>query len=536
MLPTVRRITAEWLTTKYGMAPTASGHHRLTQNATLTTQVIYDSAGTEQSIRLQLREEQGNATWRTTVTATAPDHTSSAVSVLLEAFANPGHTVVPGRPRLVRELVTALRPHDGLARLTLHAQEVDTDVEPLLHVLCDPDRQLPVIVAARPLRPDSLWSSRMRETMPNCAGAASLYLLRDVASVKAFREHVGEHHRVSCGAVRTFLPGVDPAWVPDAARHRFISYARMSDPGDSSWRGIARRVQQAASDTVLPAPLQHLAFPDVSVAHQADRQAALTADRSATDNASLRAEIGLLTELLAQADVDLREASRNADLATRTIAALQEQLEDATATGLRDVEDGLRALDDVARLHSEVELLRARLRTVGRHEDAVVVEEQAGVPQSFEELWGRLRELPGVLVTADQAKALALDESERARVWAAKAWNGLRALNSYALSSDFRGNFYQFCSAGIPGTAGWSHKQLGMNESRTTMGRWGEERRFPVPRDVDPSGWAQMKPHLKLDNGGRAPRIHFLDAKTQRIPAQLVVGYIGAHLTNTMTN
>ncbi|MFB7911959.1 hypothetical protein ACFC1T_36550 [Kitasatospora sp. NPDC056076] len=534
----MRRITADWLTKKFGSVPLASGHHQIDARSTLTTQVVYDDDGAEKAFRLQLRQDEANATWRTTVTAVAsePTHPNAAVSVVLEAFPNPGHTVTPARPALVRDLVEALHPRDGLARLTLHAQEVGTDLDHLLHVLCDQQRTLPVIVAARPLRPDALWSTRMRKTMPQCAGAASLYLLRDAAAVDAFREQIGEHHRVAPGAVRTFLPDVDPAWAPDASRHRFLSSARMCNPADSSWFGIARRAHQMASRAPLPPALHAVSFPDVAQTHQAERQAALTVDRP-VGTSVVDEEIALLTGLLGQADADLKEAARNAELADRTIDALQTQLDAAATVGLRDIEDALTAWDEVERLRAEADVLRRRLHSAGRSEDTVVLEELPGSPQSFEELWERLVELPGVLVTADRDKALALDESDRARVWAAKAWNGLRALNSYALTPAFNGSFYQFCTSGIPGTVGWPHKQLATSESKQTMDRWGDERVFPVPEDVDPSGQAEMKPHLKLDNGGMAPRIHFLDATgIPARPAQMIVGYIGTHLTNTRTN
>ncbi|MFJ6384710.1 hypothetical protein ACIQI7_32470 [Kitasatospora sp. NPDC092039] len=537
-IPTVRRLTVEWLTKKFGSAPLASGHHQLDAISTLTNQVIYGDDGTEHAIRLQLREDQPNATWRTTITATTPPRSATAaVAVLLEAFPNPGHQVNPARPALVRKFVETLRPRDGLARLTLKAQEVGTDVEPLLHVLCDPARTLPVVVAARPLQPDPTWSTRMQKAMPHCAGAASLYLLKDADAVDAFRQEIGEHHRVAPGAVRTYLPDVDPAWGPDAARHRFLSFARMSDPTDTSWFGIARRVQQLANEAPVPEPLRHLIFPDAAQTHHAQRQAALTADRTSTELAALRSDITLLTGLLTQADTDLKEAARNAELSIRTIDSLESELQEANARALRDIEEALTAWDEVERIRGEADTLRTRLREAGRYGDTVVVEQATSLPQSFEELWERLGELERVLVTADRDVALALDESDRSRVWAAKAWNGLRFLDSYAHHPDFNGGVLQFCSAGIPGAVSWTHKQLATNEGKTTMDRWGGERIFPVPPEVDAAGRAAMKPHLKLDNGGQAPRIYFLDAtKTLGQPPRVIVGYIGAHLTNTKTN
>ncbi|MFJ8229641.1 hypothetical protein ACIQ9E_06715 [Streptomyces sp. NPDC094448] len=68
--------------------------------------------------------------------------------------------------------------------------------------------------------------------------------------------------------------------------------------------------------------------------------------------------------------------------------------------------------------------------------------------ESFEELWERLDTFEGLRVTVDKSRALELDEAERARVWAAKAWNALRALDSYAHAAGdgFNGGFCQHCA------------------------------------------------------------------------------------------
>ncbi|MFD8622864.1 hypothetical protein ACFV4E_03045 [Streptomyces hygroscopicus] len=144
----------------------------------------------------------------------------------------------------------------------------------------------------------------------------------------------------------------------------------------------------------------------------------------------------------------------------------------------------------------------------------------------------------GVLVTADRSKALELDEGERARVWAAKAWNALRALDSYtqAAREGLNGGFYQHCTSDRPGAVNWPLKQFAPAESDTTMNRWDAERIFAVPEDVDPSGRKEMQAHLKLGSkGSTSPRIYFLD-DTEGITGRVIVGYIGPHLTNTKTN
>ncbi|WP_186768227.1 hypothetical protein [Streptomyces qinzhouensis] len=134
-------------------------------------------------------------------------------------------------------------------------------------MLGDPTRRMPVIVAAQPLRPSALWSDRLGQAMRQSVGAASLYALTGTEAVDAFRAAIEEYHRVAPGAVRTFLSEVDPAWPKDASRHRFLTVARMSDPRDGAWLGIARTVQRLSAETPLPEALPGQAcvevFPEV---------------------------------------------------------------------------------------------------------------------------------------------------------------------------------------------------------------------------------------------------------------------------------
>ncbi|OLO32508.1 hypothetical protein PZ61_0219680 [Streptomyces sp. MNU77] len=536
----VRRITARWLTEKFGSAPLTSGHHHLDEVSVLTNHAAYLPDGAEHAIRLQLREDRAEATWRTTITAVAFEDRSALLTVGLEVFPNGDTPLAPARPRLVRDLVQELEPTDGPARLTLESQGVDAEgIDALIDVLCDPTRRMPVIVAARPLRPNTLWSKRLGQAMRQCAGAASLYVLADTEAVDAFRAAIGEYHRVAPGAVRTFLTEVDPAWSKDASRHRFLTMARMSDPQDRAWFGLARTVQRLSTEAPLPEALRTLSFPDdAGRRHRAERQAALTSVRPSEELTGMRKDVEDLKALLAQADEELKEAARTAHLSARTTTSLEEQLHAAVQQADDDMEEALRALDDVERARAEADVLRRRLREEGRYDDTVVVEQPPGVPDSFEELWERLDTFEGIQVTADKGKALELDDAERARVWAAKAWNALRALDSYAhvAKEGFNGGFYQHCTSERPGAVNWPLKQLATVESDTTMNRWGAERIFAVPLEVDSSGRAEMQAHLKLDSkGSTSPRIYFLD-DTKGVTGQVIVGYVGPHLTNTKTN
>lgn len=535
----VRSATAEWVTRKHGAAPLATGQHQLGEIASFTSQVIYGGDGHESAIRLQLREETEEATWRTTVTAaeTGPTVTTA---VSLEVFPNPGHRPHPAWPALIRALTAAIHPLDGPARLTCAAQSITAfDVPFLIDILCDPERRMPAIVAARPLRPDRTWSGRMGKAMPLCAGAASLYLLEDTAAVDAFRDAAGPHHRIAPGSVRTYLPELDPAWPSDAPRHRLVSGARMSDPDDQAWHAIHNSVHRLATTATMPPPLRTLIFPAVGERHREQRAAALAAADAGTETAALRREVEELRELLTIADQDLREAAVEAGLAAESAAALEHQGAEAGERADAADEDALWALAEAERAVAELAAMRNRLYAAGRHEEAAIEITIPAPPASFEQLWERASELDGLILTADRATALRLDEHERARVWAGKAWQGLRALDSYAtaVAAGFTGGFYAYCRGGHAGAeAGFSANQVVITESEATMQGWGHERIFPVPAAIDRAGVAEMQAHLRLERKtATSPRLYFYD-DTKGPTGRVIVGYLGPHLTNTLTN
>ncbi|MFF8382695.1 hypothetical protein ACF053_03460 [Streptomyces kanasensis] len=548
IIPEVRRVTAQWLHRKFDRAPLETGTHHLNGHTVLTSQALYRLDGAERALRIQLREDKHEATWRVTVAAVSPDSADEpqSVAVTLECFDNGTTALSPARPALVEQLVDVLHPRDGLAHLTTRPHEVTAaDVDHLVDVLCDPDRRLPAVVAARPVQPDEVWTRRMRQLLPKCAGDASLHLLTDADAVVAFREAVGEHYRVAPGAVRTYLQDVDPAWAADAPRHRLLSGARLCDPKDTAYRLIARGVHQQALGTQLPARLRTLVFPDDRQRKQGVRRAAQDAARAhatalGKELAALKEEVTVLTELLADADQDLSEARRREDLAERTVQALQVQLHSAVEQLHQEMEDHTVALENVERAQSEARVLRQRLHGQGRHEETVVLDQAAAQPSSFEELWARIEEITHIRVTADRRTAIALDDHELARTWAAKAWQGLRSLDSYASAQRdgaISGGYYHFCrNAPVAGALIFPVKQVAMSENEATKAMWGEERVFPVPVEVDPSGRMLMEAHLKLGSKGSiSPRIYFHD-DSRGTTGKVVVGYIGPHLTNRKTS
>ncbi|NJQ07164.1 hypothetical protein [Streptomyces lonarensis] len=565
-IDTVRRVGAGWLTERFGRAPTHSGHHRLGEAAVLTNQAAYRPDGSEHAVRLQLREDGTDATWRTTVTCVTAPEGGALVAVTLEGFAREGTAPEgstregtarepaadhgapppPQRPPLVRELVRELRPLDGLAPLTLDARPIGPEeVDELIDILCDPGRRLPAIVAAAPLQPEPLWWERLAAVVDRCAGAASVHLLRDTAAVDAFRAAVGEHHRVAPGAVRTFRTDADPGWPADGARHRYLTVTRLTGAGDRAWLTIAPTVQRIASRAPVPEPLRAVRFTEETRRRDEQRRAALTAGGSHALDA-LRRENAELKQLLALADADLRESRTETDLANRSADAREAELRALQQLYDEDFEDALRMLQELDSARVQLRDLRQRLRERGRagvpgarqRPASSRPPERQDVPSTFEELLQRCAAaFPSLTVTADPGPALRLDECDGARRWARKAWQALGALDSYAdgVRGGFRGGFSQHCQEGRAGSVTWPRNQLATNESPTTMAKWGAQRVFEVPSAIDPSGRAVMEAHLKLGSkGSSSPRIYYLDdTRGKGRTRSVIVGYIGPHLTNT---
>ncbi|MEU9699493.1 hypothetical protein [Streptomyces sp. NPDC047981] len=552
MLETVRWVSAQWLKGKFGSdaVPAGTGQHAIAPSTVLLTEAAYDDTGAEYATRMQLREYQPSATWRTTITAVRSATGPGAVGVDLECFPSGKRRPRTVKPKIVRALVTELEAYDGPSRLTPDALRVTAEQVPsLVAMLRAPDRHMPLVVAARPTQRHPLWAERVAGTVHAVSGDASAYLLWDLPAIDAFRAAVGYDHRVNAGAVRVYLPLVDPAWAADGARHRVLGAPRWTNPEDRAWHSITTSILSLAREQPMPQQLAAVEFPNrVAEQHRRERQETLDKARQVTDAPSvqpedrltaLHAEVELLNGLLGQADEELTELGRAKGLTERAHLSARSELAAVAAERDAEVEDHLATLDALSQARAEADRFRVMLLRQDRHDEAV----QAGVglpgvPGSFEELWQRLEEWERVFVTADRRTALALDVHPQARTWAAKAWTALGALDSYAAAATdgFTGNFFQFCLTPPPGARPYPVRHVAMAESPPTMEKYGHERLFPGPdrRRVE------MQAHLKLGARGTvAPRLYFLDGvkSTEGAAAgRLVVGYLGPHLHNQMTN
>ncbi|MFJ1758022.1 hypothetical protein [Kitasatospora sp. NPDC088134] len=166
-----------------------------------------------------------------------------------------GHGRVPV-PEVVRRLLPLLDAAEGPVPLGTAPTVLDpAGLDALIDELCDPERQLPVVVASvPPAVPIEQWQREVLDPLlRQLPGQASLYVLGH-AALPRFNLAL-EYHKVYGGAVRTFLPEVDPASRADAARHPVLPRARIDENPRRAAALLAREPRRIAAELPLPAPL-----------------------------------------------------------------------------------------------------------------------------------------------------------------------------------------------------------------------------------------------------------------------------------------
>lgn len=474
----------------------------------------------------QLRERREQVTWVSTVAVTGGEgsRNTSWVSLSVEPIGPDCATVTPAPPKLVKLLLDAFDAYDGEALLRSHPTPIAAhDVDDLLDdVVCAETRRLPVVVAAPPLDASfGHWQQVIADVTRDLPGLASVYALQP-AAVPAFNGGIGITHGIVPGAVRTYLPDVDPAISEDAVRHRVLGRRRIeSEPGRAR-RALAALPRRLAASSL---PTQAARGLNLSLRD-------FTRDRSAPAVPAQRPpqgeEVAILNDLLETADDNERQLKK-------LVASLEEQVLDLAAE-LEVARDALAFQDD------DIRALRRRLIVADRHADAYTpAEERTELPKSFSDLLARMDELaPYVEFTGDQETCLDLDDQPQNSTWAQTAWQGLLALRDYASATQhgsFKGDFREWCRSPEGDGRKFAPGKVATGESETVRGnkRLAGMRTLPVPVEVDPAGEVFMGAHLRLGRSGTvSPRLHFHDASAGH--ATIYVGYIGRHLENTKTS
>jgi hypothetical protein len=608
------RLTAEqfrsWLAFKgYRSVAVAPGVHEVAEHAQLVVTELDPRDGSH-SLRYRLTESSSAGEWVTTVTVHRDGTEDDWVWVDVNA---PPSTPGPaasyerlvkdvdaadawwtGVPHMVRVLLSVADAHDGEMVLSARPTLVTAaDVDGLISAVCDPGRRGTALVAAPiPDVPAPRMISHVERLTRECVGLAGIYVL-DTGAAAKLEESFAPSHSVPLGAIRTFLPEVDPASAVDARRHRVLLARTIAEqpPGK-----LAHLLGRANRSRALNLPLpSHVAQvdrllsreepaavlraiqetpPDPFAREPGDGAAGLAPAEQAAITAVR--EVAIAGELLTSLVSEFQSGASGADTPggpddmaaryrellaegrgvlrghreiSRRLAGLQDVLED-----VEDERDLVRArLEDEQLAHAETqaELLKAkleldRLRGIlsrsGRVDQTRAATAAAQSPGSFAELLERLDEhvLSCVIFTGDPKNALDLDDFDPLGTWAAKSWDVLRVLDGYAAArrhGEFSKGVHAYLGhtpAGRPGYPPGAHSTQ-ESEPVERSPKLRKLRVFPVPEDIHPDGAIFMDAHFKIARRGLvSPRIHYYDDTSQT--GKIYVGYIGKHLPNAHTN
>ncbi|MFF2123309.1 hypothetical protein ACFVXH_38895 [Kitasatospora sp. NPDC058184] len=528
--------------------------------------------------RRRLRTPAPHGTQQLTLTVATGSDGPTWVRLEAETHSTGSGVRTPCRvpvPELARTLLPLLDATDGPTAVHSGPRVITADeVDALIDELCDPERRLPTVVASVPVNlPLDSW---VRDVVaPLCQqlpGLATAYVL-DPGARTGFNVAL-EYHTVYGGAVRTYLPEVDPASRQDSARHPVLARGRIEEDLRRAAGLLAREPRRLAAEQPLPPPLAAVPVLRVpppqlrrdaeqtgeqAVAHAAEQAVGQVAEETVERMPAGTAEQVVertsgpaapyqgveLAALAREEQQDRAEQQARADELERVRHTLRVERREHRERGQgregrdgRDVREG--------RLRSGARALTGRHCVapgggpVGGPHSVVQPPDGCGTPDTFTELMARLGEFPLVTFTGDQKVALALDELQCAGAgWARLAWDGLTALQEYAeaaVRGAAGGDFKQWCERTPEGCHRFPPRKAVRGESRTVFShtKWKRERMLPVPECVDSSRRAFMGAHLRIGGGRTAPRLHYLDDCSGS--GRIYVGYIGLHLTNTRTN
>lgn len=509
---------------RYNIDAFAEGRNEIADGVTLDHDSVTGANGAYG--RWRLRETASGGTWQTTVVtrqiADGPTWVQLDVEHLpVDAEAAP----VPAKtPRLAKHLLEALDAHDGLADVTAMPQVIEAeDVESVIDELCDGDRRLPVVMASTPHDVDfDAWLEGTVDPLVRpLAGLAILYVLTPAAE-SVFNRAL-EHHRVYNGGIRTYLPGVDPAWPADGQRHRVMSKRLITENPRLAARILNQFPQGLATRLPLPDALD-----SVPLMRTRARDGI-----GGSEQERLRDENDALHDIL-------EEAAREQRVRADEIRDLKRELRQAENNETQIVVDYDEQYKELHRAKAQVRELQRELLKLGAAEKAyATVEPSLNAPSSFAEILDRIGDMRHVHFSGRPKYTLELDDQAYGSSWVRMAWDALLALQDFAEAvADGRANsdFKQWCADAPEGAHVISPRKVVRDESKSVKanGDWSRARTFPVPRDVHADGKLFMGAHVRIGGGNTiAPRLHFYDGACT--DHGIFVGYIGPHLTNTMT-
>lgn len=557
---------AKWVTSKKGFAelPT-SGSITNAAGATITGVTFVSPDESIMAKRWTLVEEWDAPVWYTNTDTSRTGVTNVTITLAdnrlwLWVDVEPPTLVYPlrngrvveevqlsGRPTFVRDILDTINMHDGEAEPTSEFQIIanQNHVDELARILRDDQRIGAVLVTAAPNDTDvTEWAARSTKRVGQIQGMGIGYVLSPEARAVFNRTYGAVGHWVSAGAMRTFLPGADLTDPKDAFNHRLLHASTLEDSDERRIQRILRNAQLKRLAAIrIPDVLREVDYellrrerlqPFALLHEQTDGPVEGTSD----DEAVWR-------ELAEQAEGQVvKTLDENRQLRDR--ASLAEGLLDLVQT---ESDENYEALSDsrreAAKLERQIAYLQRKLTELGGEgaEAAWSFEDddtQDAYPETFAQLLDRVKTLSGVRFTGDVEEALELDEHTALGAAAVmKAWDALLTFDAYSRARN-EGKFDHSLSQYVKFSNHGCLVRVGKivwteSESVKNNDKYRAQRMLPVDTTVDPSGETLMLAHLKLSNlTGVAPRMYFDDTYSK--VGYVSVGYLGSHMSNTLTN
>ncbi len=503
-------------------------------------------------------------------------------------------------PRLVGSILETENATDGAVALTGVPEVIRRgDVERVVAAIKDPSRTASVVVAASPgPEYDETWRDVVRTLTNDSVGITSKYVVYHDA-MDELKCALPESHDVAAGQVRTFLPGVDWAHAEDGRRHRILgpqTLQRSLEQKNGKFF-VAGPLQKRHAEVARRRSVERDLPPDLDRALKILRRAELENERrqrvqDRVAASAVRTEpMPVVQRQVEQADSTdskwvtfgrqllkrwlgkegsgpgtLKELDQFIDEQRSTVSVAEEQLQEAAAREdelqehLKQLQSNLEDLElEAAEAESargavahEVTELRRRLIKAGQHDTFVApIEDLWKDPENVEELVARIsgNELfdrashPAttyIEFTGDAKEAEEIDTRDDLGRFATALWDCVKVLHDYATlkrERGFAGGLHMYLTDdNAPGhKCSLQRHAARESESVENNSSWRAERVLPVPVSVDGSGELYMGAHFKpTRNKSVAPRMYYYDDLDAT--GKIYVGYIGMHLTNTLTN
>lgn len=521
---------------KWALAKTNLSSEQIPYRGTVTAAsgavVDIRRADTEQGVALQcvLREvDEQKRQWTTTAIAMTVG-TNQTFWVDLECVSEPGLRLDVAAPRLVRNLLKrSPKPvADGLILDAKVEMVQPAGAAQYAGELSRPDRRLPIVTFSPDRRFDAAKTFERAEVAAQAlAGVAQVFVLSPKAELEV-QKHMPAGFWVYGGAVRLYVPPVDFENQADTVRHPYLARHTIEKHTRTAASALARRIANLNLHPPVPegwAELQQLLRrPSEEEIREKIEENKAHRGITARTGGDAATEIEMLEMLLAEADLLLDNARRDAEIRDARIVELEYQHIDDIA----ELEDATRTIEDLQR---NFRLLQRAEETEGQEmdDDPALLE----APDAIEDVVVLAQmSLQHLSIPDDAPQNIDdLDEGHKGRVWAKTTWIGLLELNEYARAKStgrFTAGFRDWCA----GPGNWSLLKLSMTESATVKSDsslW-DKRYFPIDNALSDTGRRHMEAHLKIQVGGgnSIPRLYFLD-DTDGQSKKVHVGFIGPH-------